>query len=153
MASRRENILENIRTTLASITTGNGYNTDIVKVTRAVRRPDLRIVDFTDNPQAFVIDGPEALVEMTNKHMAAIVGKDDGGLLVEIYVIMSSSSSTTINALIEDVKKAIYADTTRGGYAIHTKLPHNEIQYDRDYPYNTVIFSCRVLYDYPADTP
>ena len=115
MASRRELILENLKTACEDIQVANGYNWDVKLVTRRLLLP----FSFhpKDIPGICIVDRTESALYRGQREIR-ILG-------VELLAVCDGGEaqiSTRLNSLIEDVLTAIGKDPTRGGNAIDTQL-------------------------------
>lgn len=115
--SRRESILANIATTLATVTTGNGYNNTLASIQRWNKLGN----DLASLPAVIINAGieykeprPNPLKQCTFMvHLEIWTRQDEEG---------TSDSDTILNSLLLDVEKALMADCTRGGYAVDTAV-------------------------------
>lgn len=123
MASKREQLLEYLKTLLASITTANGYNNDVQLVERGIRN----MRDLTDDKM------PALFITMTHeKRKRRTTDKFSGDLQVIIVGYVNntkgdlSSGSTGVeldlDRLIEDVTKAIETDPLQGDRVYDTEI-------------------------------
>ena len=117
----RERILENIVSELKTISTANGYRTNVKTVSRQVK--DISELTEPEFPALFVISGGEVIEEATNR---ALMKKLSVGILA--YVYDTSATDTKISNILADIQEKMYADKSRGGYAIDTIL--NSIETD-----------------------
>jgi len=114
----RNNILENVKTTLEEIREGDTYNYTPAKVTREPLSFDA--VEFF--PTYVVLDGPEDFEyygkRVVNSFMVLIrcIHKAERGF----------DYSTKINNMIKDIRHALVQDVERGGYASNTEIIHVE---------------------------
>jgi hypothetical protein len=115
--SRKESILENIKTTLETITVANKYNNTIASVQRWNKKGnDIRLV-----PTIVINAGPESKEpgpdpQTTCKlsvNLDVWTRQDDDA---------TENSDTVLNSLDLDIEKALMADYTRGGYAEETSI-------------------------------
>lgn len=116
--SRRDDIVDNITTELATITKANGYNLDISLVDEKLQEV-MQVAD-KDLPALFVIDGTEKKAD-----------KDVDGLECELNIIIIGyvktdyadvTPSELLRKMIADVEKCLCADRSRGGIAFQTLL-------------------------------
>ena len=122
--SNRKRILDNLKTTLAAITTGGGYNLDAGSVIRGFQH-------FNKFPEDVLASG---------KFAACIAGADEkrrnhtqrefrSDILASVVLYVKIADSADTEGLeqlkdnaIEDVTKALMVDVTRGGYAVTTEI-------------------------------
>lgn len=118
---RRKDILDNIKTTLEGITTGNGYKTTIDTVERVVKEwdsvgpgsmPWLGYMARQDRLQYL----PGSVIRCTLP--VTVVG--------HVLGTSPSNASELLNNLIDDVIAALSSDQTRGGFAIATTVISHE---------------------------
>jgi len=116
MSGNAWNIIDNIRTTLEDIKVSNGYTTDVAKV--YVGKKDKYEIPQTELPAIIVIPGSEDSEEMIG-NMAT-----DYGMIVTLDIFMAGSIPEAILQgllnLIEDIKRVLFNDLTRGGEAYNT---------------------------------
>lgn len=117
MSIIRELILEELKTTLETITVANGYVNEI----SSVQRHNVNGNNFVDVPMVLIVAGDDIPRDSPN----TLTSYDfTVNLLLEINHPESNSNSTDtiINSFIGDVIKALKVDNTRGGNAIDTKM-------------------------------
>jgi len=110
--SVKENILQNIDTTLQGITTGAGYDTDVAFVSR---RP-ISIPSVRERPA--VIFGQTSQTK-TQVPVTAYTTQ----LVVPLILVMDDDKDggdADITTFVKDVENALQVDHTRGGYAVDT---------------------------------
>jgi len=117
--SIRELIMKDIKSTLESIDTADGYNYTMSE--RTVRRFNMRGQNFVDLP-TYVIDmtqeteipmiSPKEKMRMSITISAYYVQKEDDDLDTGVY----------INMMLADIKKSLLVDPQRGTYAIETVI-------------------------------
>lgn len=114
MADKRQQIVDAIRTRLATILISNGYNTDIG---RHVFEWKVKAFSEAEIPGVAFRDTDPNIRELTG-------GMQEVSLPVEFIVGASSGSATMplIRAAIEDVLAAINSDFTWGGLAWDTSI-------------------------------
>lgn len=115
--SVRERILQNVKTTLESVTTANGYDHTISRVER---------VDFTDwtsgpFPMALIHEPDDSYEVEKNRGASSVLYVSMALDLLVMIRKPSADKATPMNALIADVMTAMLEDHTRGGYAIWTE--------------------------------
>lgn len=145
----RENILANIKTTLASITVANGYVNTITNVDRWKSIGN----DLETMPSIVIAAGSEGC-------------REDSFNLVhcELTVMLSlwyrhpetdaTYSDTKLNSLLGDIKKALNVDVTRGGYAQDTQITEIEpFDVEQGQPHVGLLISVRVNYRHRNNDP
>jgi hypothetical protein len=111
----RESILNNIVTTLKTISVVNGYNNDVGLVSREPF--NWSTIQPKDFPAVFAGWTPE------DKDATGLQGQH---ILADLTVTISgvvwaeSDLETKLNNFLDDVERAMCADTDRGGYAEYT---------------------------------
>jgi hypothetical protein len=122
MTSVREYIFQNIKTTLEAVTTTAGYNytlTDKVFLIHG-KRDDTAY----EEPVVYIYPGMERTVRESGEK-----GFDYNELEVQLEMWIRAertTMNTEVNQALADVKTALGADHTRGGYAIYTEFASNE---------------------------
>jgi len=110
--SIREKILENLKTTFETISVANGYNLDVAKVSRDIVHPN-RLSD-SDIPAIFITG-----VRAIPAHMSYQKIRTQLLPVVTFYVSAATNevAATLLEKLIQDIRKVLYVDITRGGNA------------------------------------
>lgn len=115
--SVRENLLENIKTTLEGITKANGYDYDIASVQRWKQHGN----DFISQPVIIICAGNEEK-EATPSSLVTCNLK----VYLDVYVRQEEDATeptdTLLNEILRDIEVALSADYTRGGYAHETRV-------------------------------
>lgn len=143
--STRENIIANVVTVLGAIATSGGYNNNLSgRVHRALKHWD----ECSEFPQVFVVDGRENKKFLTNLEATAELE-----IIIRAYEYHVSDASERLNKLLEDVEKALCADTARGGYAVMTEPVSVETDEGWLTPHGIFEFRWKVTYDYTIGTP
>lgn len=149
MTSKRENILADIKETIETIIAGATYTNTI----RTVTRSPIDYDELPDDQLPLVIiddirNGTENLIPYTTKDINSLFELD----LIVVYRA-NSNLSTGVNSIIEDVKKAIYVDTSRNNNADMTHIVN--VTSEKTEKKNTIIINFRISVDYvyPSDTP
>ena len=113
--SIREKIMANIKTALAAITTVNGYVNNITNVQRWKQNGN----SIATVPAIIINGGPE-----DNKDDRFPLTTCMMTIFVDLYIREAESSTsdtdTVLNSLLQDIKKAVKVDITRGGNAVDT---------------------------------
>lgn len=146
----RENIIDNIVTTLGTITVANGYNNDIVTVTREPN--DWTTLNPGKCPAAMVLwsydERERGETPMSGQH-----------LLSELHVVMrgvvyaKSGIEEALNAFEEDIEKAMCVDDSRGGYAEYTIPARTTVFASTDAYYIEFEFEFVIVYQYIYGSP
>ena len=112
--STRGDILDNIVTTLQSITVIGGYNCDVAEVVR----DDMAWSDWGGNelyPKICLVDMEETSKPEMGYHVENYYWQ------IGIHLFYKGDDARlTIDELMEDVRKAMFVDLTRGGKAFNT---------------------------------
>jgi len=113
----RKNILDNISTTLSTITTGNGYNTTVVTVEAVGKtwadvgsgaKPWIGYAPVRESFEYFPGDQIRVVLSVT--------------LIAHMSGTTQSDRSTKLNNLLDDMIAVFNVDTTRNGNAISTTI-------------------------------
>lgn len=114
---KRKLILENLQSTFAGITTGNGYKTSVQTVEALARG----YFDVKTGERPFIgyVPGGETVQHQPGGNMyctmsLAVIGHVSGDTL--------SDRQTKLNNLIDDIVAVLNVDTTRGANAISTTV-------------------------------
>jgi hypothetical protein len=125
MSSRRELILQNIETTLNTISVENGYEVTLLRVARVPSSP----FDNALFPCVMILDQGE------DKEEGIPVNKTTCTLKIEIvfwndeYVDMSTKAIQ----IQSSIEKAMKVDNLRGGYAYDTKVISNSFLVEEEH--------------------
>lgn len=149
MPTIRENILEDIRTTLADITTANGFNNTIVSVQRWLQRGN----DITLVPCIVISSGPEDKQPAPNPLMTCKLA-----IYLDVYTRQAESDTqateTILHSLLGDIEKALMADYTRSGLAQETNFRGNTLfQAVEGSPHVGIIIELEIIYQHNQDDP
>ena len=123
MASKRQRVLEYLRTLLAGITTGNGYNFTVNTVQRGIK--NIREMSDGDLPAIFITMTHEKRQRRTQNQFSA-----DMQVLLVGYVKNTNADlvgDTTgveldLDKLVEDVTKILGVDPLQGGLVYDTVI-------------------------------
>ncbi len=117
----RESILDNIKTVLATVTTGNGYNNTLASVQRWKQAGN----SLVEVPCVVIKGGPEEKVDEPNplKTVNMTVYCD---LWIRQDPDDTASTDTIVNSLYGDIEKALMIDRTRGGFAVDSTISAGE---------------------------
>jgi len=144
----RENILNDIESTLANITTDNGYNNDIGLVSRESENFER----FTTN------DYPFAIIQWTSEDKDT-TGANQQTVISDLEVVIqggiyaTSNRETALNNFLDDLEKALCNDGTRNNNAWYT-IPVSIEIFDTPKE-NVIVFNYTFLikYDYVYGAP
>lgn len=140
----REKILDNILTTLSGITVLAGYVNNLTAAKFAQGGNDLSTV-----PAAIMSAGPEECEDRPG-----LITSCKLDVIIDVYTIAATDTDAALNSLLGDIKKAMMADYTRGGYAVATRI-QNIIPFEsiEGQPYCGLIINCEVEYRHQVTNP
>ena len=136
--------MKHVRTTLLGVTTANGYGNQLQSVQRFQQDGQ----QLADVPLVVLMEGgddvdDERPIELTSRALTVsvvVIHRQD-------TAVDSRSASEVMNSLIADIQKAMQADETRGGLAIHTiEQGVGEIDVQEGEPELMQAISYRILY-------
>lgn len=139
----RESILTDLVSACKTISADNSFRTNVRLVDRQWKHPDE--IPHGDFPALFVIDSDEQVSELTN---AALLSTFT--VVIVGYVKHENAASVEINKLIGDIIEKIYADKTRGGYAVNTVIRRIETDVFNELPHAYCAVSFDIEYSYLA---
>jgi hypothetical protein len=113
----RTSILSNMSTTLAGITTGNGYNTTVVTVEGEAKT--WADVPASLKPWIGYVPTAETLQHLPGGQIRVVLPIQ---VICHIVGQTQSARSNTLNNLLDDVIAVLNVDTTRGSKAISTTV-------------------------------
>jgi hypothetical protein len=113
----RTNILANISTTLAGITTGNGYNTTVVTVGKEAST--WAEIPVALKPWIGYIPIAETLQYLPANQIRMVLPID---LICHVVGQTQADRATKLSDLLDDVIAALSVDTTRASNAISTTV-------------------------------
>tara|TARA_R110000824_G_scaffold401624_1_gene613168 strand:+ start:110 stop:565 length:456 start_codon:yes stop_codon:yes gene_type:complete len=113
----RTSILSNMSTTLAGITTGNGYNTTVVTVEGEAKT--WADVPASLKPWIGYVPTAETLQYLPGNQIRVVLPVQ---LICHIVGQTQSARSVALNNLLDDVIAVLSVDTTRGSKAISTTV-------------------------------
>ena len=139
----RRLILQNLATTLAGITTGNGYKTTVTTVESVAK--SYADTTATEKPWIGIYPQREALAY---EHSGNIRVTFAFLLLCHISGVSVDNRSATLNDLLDDIIGVLGVDTTRGGNAVMTSLTSVETdEGDPDaYGHGSMVINAEVVY-------
>ena len=116
----REQILENIKSTLETIRVANGYANDIASVQRWLQKGNT----FRLIPCIIINAGPEEIEQTPNPLVTCrlVVYLD---IFIRQEETDTASTDTVLNRLLGDIAKALMVDYKRGGFAENTVIKSN----------------------------
>lgn len=144
--SVRESILANIETTLNGLTVLAGYNYGVAYVDREYKHWDE--LSASQFPALFVLDGGEKLEPETGHYVMS-----EFSPLIVGYIRLDKTPSEDINKYIQDVRKIMMVDLTRGGYATLTHITDIFVPKPVMKPYGYFEMSLIVKYRYDFTNP
>lgn len=150
MASKRETLLEYLKTLLTSITVANGYGQDIRSVERGIR--EIREMGDDQMPALFITMTHEKRNRITKTQF-----RSDLQVIIVGYIKNSkgdlNSSGTGVeldlDRVIEDVTKAIGADPLQGNRVFNTEI--TDIASDDGDLFPTSGFAMSVVFSYASE--
>lgn len=150
MASKRETLLQYLKTLLATITVANGYNTNVALVERGIQNDR----DLTDDklPALFVTMTHEKRNRITTNQFKADLQVILVGYVKNTKTDLNSSSTGVeldLDKLIEDVTKAVETDPLQGGRVYNTEIT-DVASDDGDY-FATSGFVMSVVFSYASE--
>ena len=148
--SVRENILDNIETTLQGITVANGYNYTFTAET--VQRWKQHGNNFVDVPCIVINAAPEEKAPGPDPYLTCRLT-----VHIDVWTRQIESDNTPtdkiINKLLADVEKALMADHTRGGSARETNLVGNVPFEAVDGSHVGIIVDIEIVYQHLRTNP
>ena len=144
--SRRDSIIENIKTELAKITVANGYNNTVALIDENLINPE----DIAVFPALIVLDSDEtkndgSVDELRNEMMPLIVGY--------LKPAVWSENKKEVRKLLADVEKCLCADRYRGTLAINTLPVSIKTDHGFNQPYGIFEFQFKISYLQEYGTP
>ena len=145
----RESILENIKTTLESITEANGYHNTIASVQRW-RQSGNSLVNI---PCIVINAGQESKEPVPNPfttcrftvYLDIWTRQDESDL---------ASTDALLNSLLGDVEKALMIDVTRGDFAKDTNIRSNVMfETAEGQPHAGIIVELEIVYQHRQTDP
>jgi len=143
--SVREDVIQNLVTTLQGVTKTAGYNITINRVER-IKMVGLDIREF---PTVLVIPADEVKEQSpSDKYTCRLA------VTLECWIQEYGDVSAQVNILLADIEKALMVDHTRGGVAVDTKLLGNSAFYNEvNKPYGGVEIRIEVHYRHKFSDP
>lgn len=146
--SKRDSIIENIKTELAKITTTAGYNYTVGLIGENLVNPeDLTADQF---PALIVLDSDEtkndaSVDELRNEMMPLIVGY--------LKPTVWADNKKEVRKLLADVEKCLCADRNRGTLAINTLPASIKTDHGFNQPFGIFEFQFKISYLQEYGTP
>jgi hypothetical protein len=145
----KESILENLKTTLETIRTGNGYNNTIASVQRW-RQAGNSLVAV---PCIVINAGPEEKEPVPNPFTTCKFS-----VYLDVWMRQAQddlqSTDTILNSLLGDIEKALMIDYTRGGYAKDTNIKSNVLfETLEGQPQAGIIIELEIIYQHKQNDP
>lgn len=144
--SKRDDLLNDIKSALENIKVSNGYNFDVSYISTKLEAPDELAPD--DFPALFIVDTDEnkedtEVNEMQNQLRFIISG----------YVKDDDDPDDSRRKLLEDVEKAICADRYRNGIAVNTMPANIKTDHGTFAPFAVFDFEFVITYFQEYGTP
>lgn len=145
----RESILENLKTTLETISTANGYHNDIASVQRWRQSGN----SLLNVPCIVINAGPEEKEPNPNPfttcrftvYLDVWMRQDAGDL---------EPTDALLNSLLGDIEKALMVDYTRGGFAKDTNIKSNVLfETLEGQPQAGIIIELEIIYQHKQNDP
>ncbi len=116
----REQILENIKSTLENIHVANGYANDIASVQRWLQKGNT----FRSVPCIIINAGPEEIEQTPNPLVTCKLT-----VYLDVFIRQEEtdtvSTDALLNSLLGDIEKALMVDHTRASLAENTTIKSN----------------------------
>lgn len=120
MATRRESILDNIKTTLETISVAHGYYTnvdtveDVIKDWDKVKINQLPWLGYSTDPREGTTFEQQPFKRLVCSFGIVIIG--------HVNAIPGAAKNAALSNLEADIIKSMYSDHTRGGFAIDSTI-------------------------------
>lgn len=111
-----ERVLLNIEATLDSIAVANGFDHDVVEVSRIDEFGPM----FEAYPSISIAEGRGSDSVLLTSSVDRVAGTLD--VEIALWVRKDATRATVANALLKDVERALMVDPKRGGLAVDTRL-------------------------------
>ena len=139
----REEILNKLVELLSNIKTSNGYHTDVKTVLRRNILPDE--LDVFELPSISVVDGVERRIYEGRRGIGTF------NIFLRCWVRDEDNTSTPMNALLSDIEKLVYENSTLDGL-LPSRVKIIEVSTDEGwlfpYGYLEVILEVTIYYDF-----
>lgn len=145
MTTKRDQILDNLVETLQTITIANGYSDDMRIASKEIKHWE----EVGAFPASFAVGNIESLSRGDSND------RIDSLWTVEIHVYVQNSRalSAEIEAMIGDVRTAVFVDKTRDGLALDTTINTVVNMSKWLKPIGVFIMELGILYEYDKGTP
>jgi len=141
-----ESILDNLVTTLQGITTGAGYYKTVNRVERL--KPGL--ADLPDPIQIYI----DSINDKRSFNDAGDLVTHVATIALTTYLKDADDPDEALSKIDADITKALYADRTRGGYAIETEITMAvRIPNDNEYKVWVLVHTIDITYDVSYSDP
>ncbi len=140
--SKRQQIIDAIKTRLQTIKIANGYSTNIGN----------NVFEWKHSPVSAEKASGLVFRDVSNTIEIGVLGRFRWKLGIEIEIITAGgTASADIRKMIADVYKAINADIFWNGLALNTEQPEDEMQIiQEEKTIAGVLIRFSILYDVPA---
>ena len=147
--SIREKIMANILTTFQTISIANGFENNI----ESVQRYEQNDQNLQATPAIIIVEGVESSEDSPDP-LTTNVLIVEGMLYASHDRTASISTAEFLNKFIQDIKKAIKVDNTRGANAVDSMIKSSEpFETDEDQPFVGIIFEIEVTYRHRQTDP
>jgi hypothetical protein len=145
----RENILQDLKTTLEGISIASGYHNDIASVQRWRQSGN----SLLNVPCIVINAGPEEKEPVPNPFTTCKFT-----VYLDVWMRQDSSdpqaTDTLLNSLLGDVEKALMQDITRSGFAKDTNIKSNVLfETLEGQPQAGIIVELEIIYQHKQDDP
>ena len=145
----RESILENLKTTLETISTTNGYHNDIASVQRWRQSGN----SLLNVPCIVINAGPEEKEPNPNPFTTCRFT-----VYLDVWMRQDAGdpdpTDALLNSLLGDVEKALMVDYTRGGFAKDTNIKSNVLfETLEGQPQAGIVIELEIIYQHKQDDP
>jgi len=145
----RESILENLKTTLETISVANGYHNDVASVQRWRQSGNSLILV----PCIVINAGPEEKEPVPNPFTTCKFT-----IYLDVWIRQAQddpqSTDMLLNSLLGDIEKALMIDYARGGYAKDTNIKSNVLfETLEGQPQAGIIIELEIVYQHKQNDP
>ena len=138
----KELILDNLESTLSSITAGVDYYHTVAMVSRINTVP----IEIRDYPAVVMTPLGTDYDQPGSTTTLALHG--DYRIRMTLVVRTRTEASQSLEEFIRDVHKSLLVDITRGGVAINTRMMSDEVYYPTQIDEPVAVADCVVLVSY-----
>lgn len=147
--SIREKIMADLLTTFGTISVANGYENNI----ESVQRYEQNDQNLQATPAIIIVEGVESSEDSPDP-LTTNVLIVEGMVYTSHDRLASISTGEFLNKFVQDIKKAIKVDNTRGGNAVDSMVKSSEpFETDEDQPFVGIIFEIEVIYRHRQTDP